>query len=730
LLPSLPNPPRAFHGRDWLLLALVLSFGCRGAPEQGVDLLARLDEATVRTDSLDLEFLVPRWNWHQNGWLEPGQNGRDPAYWIRKHDATVEVPFFSTGAKDLVLKVRCHPKLAPGLRVSVALNDSPLGTFDAGPELSEVRLQLPGRAQRPDVNRLSFSVPRRYEPKPGDDHEFPMAVAVQTLEIHPSGEAPPPVPTVVRGGNIRIPPSASVAFAWRRVNPSSVRLDVAADADQSARLEVELASDERRVSLASLKLPAGGRRQRDLPLPDGIGPFVEIRLANLGPGTIQVGALRVRSPEPAKNPPGASLAGRPNVILYLVDTLRADDLGAYGSGLPTSPEFDRFAAEGLLFEDTMAQSSWTRPNVASLFTGLHAGTHAVETSVATLASDVTTLAEWLRDRGYATAALVANALVSPDRGFAQGFTTWNPGGRVLHGTPSDVLTRKALEWVETVPEPFFLYVHTLDPHDPYEPGDPDWQHFRAEGYRGERDPRRLVKKRKLEDDELGYLRSKYRGEIRQNDRAFGDLLAGLRSRGILDRSIAIFTSDHGEEFLEHDGLLHRTTLYDEIIHVPLAVRLPAGQPSGRVMEAPFRQVDLFPTLASLLGAKAPEAVEGTDHSRAWLMADVASPVPEPMAQILDGDIRKFAIRSGDLKLIVNNDTRGYWRTPREIELYDVRSDPGETRNLVDDRPIAARYLRNLLGRMQAEQGKRRRSGSEQPLSAEEREHLRALGYLQ
>jgi arylsulfatase A-like enzyme len=237
-------------------------------------------------------------------------------------------------------------------------------------------------------------------------------------------------------------------------------------------------------------------------------------------------------------------------------------------------------------------------------------------------------------------------------------------------------------------------------------------------------------KGRLEEDELGYLRSKYRGEIRHNDSAFGALLSGLRSRGALDRSIVIFTSDHGEEFFDHGGLLHRRTLYDEILRVPFAVRLPGGQGAGRLIGAPFRQVDLFPTLASLVGAEAPKEVEGTDHSRAWVSAGLPSPVSEPMAQLVDEGLRKFALRSGDLKLIVNADARGYWRTDQEIELYDLRTDPGERTNLFYDRPVAAHYLRTRLARLQVEQERRRRSGSHQPLSSEEREQLRALGYVQ
>jgi arylsulfatase A-like enzyme len=722
------GPVHSERGPYLLAIALFLS-ACRGGPRDGIDLLARLDEAAVRTDSLDLAFLGPRWSWHQHGWAEPEKNAKGPVYWMRKHEASIDAPFFSASTKDLVLQVRCHPRLDPGVPVAVTLNDSDVGAFTATPALSVAHVTLPGASQRPGINRLRFSVPRRYEPAAGDTDGRPLAIAVHSLEIRPRQGPRSPTPSVVRGGELVVPPNASVGFSWPGIGPSSVRLEVAEGAGRKTRLEVELASDERLLPLASHALRPGGRLRRALTLPEGMGPFVEMRLANAGPGTIRVRELRLLLPPPGEGARGASLGGTPNIILFLVDTLRSDDLGAYGSGLPTSPEFDRFAREAMLFAEASAQSAWTRPTVASLFTGLHAGTHGMSQATASLGPEITTLAEALLERGYATVAFVANGVVSPDRGFAQGFAVWNPQGS-LHDAPSDVLAREALASLDGIREPFFLYVHTLDPHDPYEPSDADWEPFRPKSYQGLRDPRQLLAKGRLDDAELAYLHSKYRGEIRHNDGAFGALVAGLRARGLLDRSVVVFTSDHGEEFLEHGGLRHRRTLYDEIVRVPLAVRLPGSRGAGRVVDTPFRQVDLFPTLAALVGAKTPKEVEGLDHSGAWLAPSVTSPVADAMSELVDDKVQKFAVRSGDLKLIVNADGRGYWRTDEEVELYDLRADPRERHNMVYERPIAAHYLRNLLGRLQVEQEGRRQKAAPKPLTTDERQELRALGYVQ
>ena len=273
----------------------------------------------------------------------------------------------------------------------------------------------------------------------------------------------------------------------------------------------------------------------------------------------------------------------------------------------------------------------------------------------------------------------------------------------------------------------------MDPHDPYAPPESDWEPFRVKGYAGVRDTRKLLSKTALSEEELRYLRSRYRGEIRQNDRAFGALVAGLRSRRLLESSVVIFTSDHGEEFLDHAGLMHRRTLYQEVLRVPFAVRLPGGRNAGQVIDHPFRQIDLLPTLAGLVGAPAPEGVEGVDLSGVWLGRNVSPEHPEPMAQVLFKELRKYSIRSGDFKLIVNDDLRPYWRAGTALELYDVRNDPGERFNLVDQRPITARYLEVRLNRMRAEQEAKRsrwEKDSQRPLSTAEIEKLRALGYVE
>ena len=183
---------------------------------------------------------------------------------------------------------------------------------------------------------------------------------------------------------------------------------------------------------------------------------------------------------------------------------------------------------------------------------------------------------------------MANHLLGGRFGFDQGFDAWNPAPQTLYGAPAADLVRGALAWVDSGPRPFFLYVHTMEPHAPYTPSEEDLRPFAAGGYRGPTDTRALLRLGQLgtlDEAGLAFLRSRYQGEVRQNDRAFGDLLDGLKARGLDASTAVVFTADHGEEFREHGGTEHSKTLYQELVHVPLVVRLP-GAPGAAPASGP------------------------------------------------------------------------------------------------------------------------------------------------
>jgi arylsulfatase A-like enzyme len=353
-----------------------------------------------------------------------------------------------------------------------------------------------------------------------------------------------------------------------------------------------------------------------------------------------------------------------------------------------------------------------------------------------LPASAVTLAERLKEAGYRTGAFVGNHLLGGRFGFEQGFDDWNGGDAALYGASAAALGERALRWLDAGPGPFFLYVHTMEPHSPYAPSDADAAPFAVGGYAGDRDTRallRLGQLGQLSPDGLRYLESMYRGEVHQNDRAFGAFLDALRERRLLDTTLVVFLADHGEELLDHGGTEHAKTLYQELVRVPLAVRLPGARHGGTRERASVQQIDLVPTLLRFAGVKRPEGLPGRDLAPLWLGTTSTERIPpllfsEERFAVVD----KYAARSGAMKLILNNDGPELWRARSHLELYDLAGDPGERRNLAGSRPVTVAFLRQELERFRELQAvlARRDGGASLTLTPEELEQLKALGYIQ
>lgn len=281
--------------------------------------------------------------------------------------------------------------------------------------------------------------------------------------------------------------------------------------------------------------------------------------------------------------------------------------------------------------------------------------------------------------------------------------------------------------------PFFLYVHTIDPHAPYDPPPPFRRDFAPDVPDDiVHQPNLLlpdVRAGRLEVKEalVAEMRALYDAEIAANDAAFGDLLAALRERGLYEGSLITLLSDHGEEFYEHGNFEHGKTLFDESLRVPLILKLPAGAGAGRVPEA-AQHVDLLPTLLDLLGVAAPAGLDGRSllgTVAARLRGETPEPSPPIFAYLhLDGAPRA-SVHRGHYKLMHRLD-RGELVAPR---LFDLARDPGETRNLSRERPALARQLAALL-RHRLEAAEEHGLEPERAVIDEEtRRRLEALGYL-
>jgi arylsulfatase A-like enzyme len=487
-------------------------------------------------------------------------------------------------------------------------------------------------------------------------------------------------------------------------------------------------------------------------------------------------AMPPRGDGPAPSATVAAGARRPNVLLYLVDTVRADHLSAYGYPKPTSPELDAFAADATRFEDCRAATSWTKPSTASLMTSMMPSTHACVEQREVLVPDAETLAEVLRAAGWRTAAFVDNPFVSREFGFAQGFDVFDEvrPSVVINGTllgkalfmtrvvslvgkPFGVGVRvergcrplhaSLLGFVDaqTERQPWFAYVHAMEPHLPYEPAreDAEAMGFPAgEGYAVPPAYNGILPFQTMPEPDPALLRklvAQYDGEIRGWSRAFGELVGELRRRGRLDDTVIVVVSDHGEEFHEHGGWTHGHSLHREVTQVPLVVRVPdsLGAPAqasrGRVVQGIATLLDVAPTILDLCSVGYPAGDEpsrvgeslvpqilGTGGSRAQDAVPATRPI---LGEVTMSPVSLRSIREGRWMFI---------RSEQPLEkarlLFDDVSDPGHRRDRWDPLATEGPALEARLDEFFRGLSRIALTGRERTIDPETAEHLRRLGY--
>jgi arylsulfatase A-like enzyme len=387
-------------------------------------------------------------------------------------------------------------------------------------------------------------------------------------------------------------------------------------------------------------------------------------------------------------------ANKPNLILIVVDTLRADAIEPFGPPAGTTPAFASLARDGVAFTRTYAQASWTRPSIASILTSQYPTAHGAVQKMDFLPERAVTLAEVLKSEGYWTAGFANNINVAPVFNFQQGFDEYvylEPSfyfGATESGTKlaiykglrvfrerafgstmyfpnyyqdAEVVNRRVMDWLgQKPPEPFFLFMHYMEPHDPY---------FEIP-YNGRGVARVLTPNPPADQaDELHQL---YRDKVRFLDGHFDTLLKTLRQDGLYDRSVIAVTADHGEEFQEHGGWWHGTTLYDEALHVPFILKPAQGGVRGQTRTDVVRSVDIAPAMVAAAGLKMPPTFAGHDV--------MTGPTNMPLyaEEDLEGN-QLTSIRMDRWKLITANP--GNPRGLATIELYDVEADPKEKKNL-------------------------------------------------
>ena len=420
------------------------------------------------------------------------------------------------------------------------------------------------------------------------------------------------------------------------------------------------------------------------------------------------------------------------VVLVSIDTLRRDHMSVYGYPRKTTPGLEAFATEAIVFDDAVSTSSWTLPAHASLLTSTYPSAHGAVNLNVGLSRSWPNLATLFRKSGFTTQAMVTHVYLAPEYGFDEGFDRH----QYLPETRAEELTDRAVRFLSAMGDrDFFLFVHYYDPHWHYDPPPPYDTEFDP-SYEGEVsgvwwDFKELAAD-EVDARDLHHIKALYDGEILYTDRHVERLFREMKSLGIFDKSVIVVTSDHGEEFLEHGHWEHQKTLYEELLRIPLLVKLPNGKGSGRRISEQVSLVDVAPTILEALSVPRPPSFEGrslfellgaspkSGRREAWSETEHTVDDSRKLSLRLGAEGRKaiFSLRDGSV----------------DIELFDLARDPGELQalgpTLINDRARKAfekrleEYLRDMAA---AREGNQDIPAVE--LDPEERERLRSLGYI-
>lgn len=454
-----------------------------------------------------------------------------------------------------------------------------------------------------------------------------------------------------------------------------------------------------------------------------------------------------------------------NVIILLVDMLRRDHLGCYGYERMTSPFIDEMAAEGIKFNNAVSQCSWTLPSVATVFSGYYPTMHGVKRERDGMPTSLTTIAEMFRERGYSTAAFITNPYLKKVYNLHQGFDWYDdnllkrtffhlaventPYLRIipqivyetkrLLGLPvekpderefvtwwskklnASSVNMRALKWVKKNRKaPFFLYVHYIDVHGPYD---------NLRTYVGRGKPKKnmlsLRGETRSDEDKQKELKELYDGAIQYVDEQVKDLVDELKDLGVYGNSLIVFTSDHGRELLEHGALGHGATLYHEQLRIPLIIFPTDATPERGEIDASIGLIDLFPILDSWLDL--------SSSGKGQPVSLMNSTLDSYFAQL---ETRKFLFSETDLRASIRSVVlENKWKYIEDTskgtrELYDLQEDPTEQENLLSEHPILAASLREHLDAHFAELESHAFEAKKVKLDEWTEHSLKAIGYLE
>jgi arylsulfatase A-like enzyme len=494
----------------------------------------------------------------------------------------------------------------------------------------------------------------------------------------------------------------------------------------------------------------------------------------------------------------------PHVILFLVDTLRADHLSCYGHHRRTSPRLDAFAEDATLYAAAVSPGAWTPPSHASIFTGTYPSRHGVDRTHPYLDGPLTTLPEYLKAHGYRTFGVSSNYWIGAATCFDRGFDVFRHSWQLVQARANPALERQrqrdpayagssaprplverlragvnrldaairryccrpimdvdkgarrvnrtVLRWIrewERMEGPFFAFVHYMEPHLPYQAParfrEPQMgARSRERARRINQQPLKFISGRLvMTADDFDVLGRLYDGEVSYTDHCIGEILDALRATRLLDRSVVIVTSDHGENLGDHGLMDHMFSVHESIVRTPLIVRYPGAEHRG-VEDGLVQTHDIFPTIASLINGTNGSGA-GDDSLREQFQAQPLPPFGapreyavselneiQPPISILARRYPDFDWRRYDRSLrAVRTATEKYIRAADGTEeLYAVATDPGERTNLAAARPDRLERLRAWLDGWEAGQARREVPADSPELDPDLRQRLHDLGYLQ
>ena len=711
-----------------------------------LDLLALVHLADVNHHGLYMDFGTPArmhytlGRWHSGFLRDVTAGQRD----FTRIGTDARAWFHLDEQRAVTLRVRGRPLGSNNVNIYLNGRRAGVAAFSPG-GVQEVDVSIERSLVRAGENTLML---RSSDTRTVQGEE--VAAEIDSIwvlpETVPEGELDPPrytelVQDLDVGGESRrsvVLPGPST-IRWYAEVPENGRFSLGFGAAGEGERTIRVTATPEGAEAVSLHEGAvtGAWQDRVLDMTSLAGEIVRIEVAVEGEGEIGISGPAVVVPMPET---ALADAEARNVVVLLIDTLRASKLRAYNPrSRVETPTLDAFAGEAAVFEHAQAPENWTKPSVASVLTSLTPTTHNTKEQSSSLPQSALTIAEVFQRNDFATGSFIANGYVSDRFGFDQGWDHYTNYIREERNTTAGNVFREAATWIEEHREErFFAYIQTIDPHVPYDPPDDLLAHYHPGPYTGPISPRRTglqledVKRGRmtLTPADVRRLEALHDGEISYHDREMTTFVARLRELGLYDNTIFVVTSDHGEEFNDHGSYGHGHSIFQELLHVPLMMRWNGVIDPLRIGPT-VSTLDIAPTVLEATGVEIPEEFEGSS----LLTTARGHMRPGPAIAFSDKlDDRRVATAAG-YKLVV--------RANLTWAIFNLRDDPGE-QDQVDSGsryPIALRYLRGLYGQhlgasdrgnwLHAGTGEASRTlpQAESQIDAEMCQQLLALGYI-